>query len=384
MIEDDFLILVQKLNDNSINKDELIRLESILHDRKNAQNLLLKVRKLFDELSTDSNDLADNPHKEKIKDRLFSSLALETTTQSKRVEWAHPAIKLAAVCLLLLFMGLYIYMSPKKNNTEVQWTTMHTNYGERKKLILSDSTTVLLNGNSTLTYPLQQIGSMRIVRLKGEAFFEVSSNRTKPFLVIAKNFTTQVVGTAFNIDSDIERLVEVNSGKVNVYRIDEKDLIHILANPAKEPQSGIEQFFGKIKSTLSLSSGDKGQLNNDDWHKSPIIEKLVTVKNKITLIKGERAKLTSVNEWDKATHNNMMWFNNETVHINEPLSQIAQKVYRIYGDSIAIDPSLADTKISITFKNKDKTQVIKTLAELSNANLTFDKNKNIWNIKATN
>ncbi|MDR3010823.1 MAG: FecR family protein [Sphingobacterium sp.] len=384
MIEDDFLILVQKLNDNSINKDELILLESMLRNRKNSQNLLLSVRKLFDELTTNDTNLPDNPNKEKTKNRLLSSISVETNHRTKKSVWANRAIKLAAISLIALFTALYFYTSSKRNHTKVQWATIHTNYGERKKVILNDSTTVLLNGNSTLTYPLLQISNMRIVKLKGEAFFEVSPDPAKPFLVIAKNFTTQVVGTAFNIDSDIERLVEVSSGKVNVYRIDEKDLIHIIANPTDEPQSGVGRFFGKIKSTLSLSSGDKGQLQNDDWHKSPIIEKLVTVENKITLIKGERAKLTSTNDWAKTTHNNMMWFNNETVHINEPLSQIAQKVYRIYGDSIAVDPALADTKISITFKNKDKTQVIKTLAELSNANLTFDKSKNIWNIKATN
>ncbi|MGB3065832.1 FecR family protein [Sphingobacterium thalpophilum] len=384
MIEDDFLILVQKLNDNSISKDELISLEAILRDRRNSQDLLLRVHKLFDELTNDNINLPDNPNKDKIKDQLLASIATETKGKSKSSRWTKSIVKMAAMGLIALLSVLYFYTSLRKSNTEIQWTTIRTNYGERKKVRLSDSTTVILNGNSTLTYPLEYASNIRVVRLKGEAFFEVSNNPAKPFFVIARNFTTQVVGTAFNIDSDIERLVEVNSGKVNVYRIDENDLIHVLANPTNEPQSGMQRLFGKIKSSLSLSAGDKGQLESNDWHKSPIMEKLISSDSKITLIKGERAKLTAINKWDKATHNNMMWFNNETVHINEPLIQIAQKVYRIYGDSIAVDPSLADTKISITFKNKDKLQVIKTLAELSNANLTFDKNKKIWNIKATN
>src|SRR5690606_26564065 len=214
----------------------LISLEAILRDRRNSQDLLLRVHKLFDELTNNNINLPDNPNKDKIKDQLLASIATETKGKSKSSRWTKSIVKMAAMGLIALLSVLYFYTSLRKSNTEIQWTTIRTNYGERKKVRLSDSTTVILNGNSTLTYPLEYASNIRVVRLKGEAFFEVSNNPAKPFFVIARNFTTQVVGTAFNIDSDIERLVEVNSGKVNVYRIDENDLIHVLANPTNEPQ----------------------------------------------------------------------------------------------------------------------------------------------------
>src|SRR5690606_6177549 len=89
-------------------------------------------------------------------------------------------------------------------------------------------TTILLNGNTTLAYPKQMLQNIRLVKLKGEAFFDVAKNEKKPFLIVSKDFTTQVVGTSFNIDSDIGRVVEVNTGKVNVFAVPENKTIELI------------------------------------------------------------------------------------------------------------------------------------------------------------
>ncbi|HEX8037571.1 MAG TPA: FecR family protein, partial [Chryseosolibacter sp.] len=66
-------------------------------------------------------------------------------------------------------------------------------------LYLSDGTVVWLKEGSRLEYPEVFQGKTREVTLTGEAFFDVSKNPGKPFVIHSANFTTRVLGTTFNI-----------------------------------------------------------------------------------------------------------------------------------------------------------------------------------------
>jgi transmembrane sensor len=64
------------------------------------------------------------------------------------------------------------------------------------------------------------LGNTREIFLSGEAFFEVTKNPKKPFLVFANGLVTKVLGTSFSVrayDKDKEVTVEVKSGKVSVF-----------------------------------------------------------------------------------------------------------------------------------------------------------------------
>lgn len=68
-------------------------------------------------------------------------------------------------------------------------------------IILDDSTKVLLNGGSSLTYPIKFATDERSVLLSGEAYFEVTSNPTRPFIVMAKMTKSVVYGTKINVSA---------------------------------------------------------------------------------------------------------------------------------------------------------------------------------------
>jgi transmembrane sensor len=79
---------------------------------------------------------------------------------------------------------------------------------------LKDGSKIYLNKNAEVTvYPFSS--SKRQVELKGEAFFEIASDPSRPFTVSSGETKTEVIGTSFNIrQSSGQTLIFVNSGRV--------------------------------------------------------------------------------------------------------------------------------------------------------------------------
>ena len=87
-------------------------------------------------------------------------------------------------------------------------------------ITLSDGSKVTLEANSKLSYNTNFEGSTREVFLSGEAFFEVSKNPKKPFIVYANELVTKVLGTSFAIKAfatDQRVVVSVKTGRVSVF-----------------------------------------------------------------------------------------------------------------------------------------------------------------------
>jgi transmembrane sensor len=92
---------------------------------------------------------------------------------------------------------------------------------EVKKDTLPDGTFATLNKNSVLTYPAAFKGKSRKVKLKGEAFFNVTSNKQKPFIIDVNDVQVKVVGTSFNVKSAKgETEIIVETGIVQVTKAD--------------------------------------------------------------------------------------------------------------------------------------------------------------------
>jgi len=86
-------------------------------------------------------------------------------------------------------------------NGSAQMNTLVIPYGNHSLITLSDGTKVWLNAGSRLIYPTSFIDKTREVFLAGEAFFEVTKNDQKPFLVKTPDITVKVLGTQFNVNA---------------------------------------------------------------------------------------------------------------------------------------------------------------------------------------
>lgn len=123
----------------------------------------------------------------------------------------------ASIAATLIIAGGYYLWSLSR---PVEMKTVTAAYGKRVEVFLPDSSEVWLNSGSTLQYPVIFQGKTRLVTLKeGEAFFVVTHDAHKPFVVQTGKTNVSVLGTSFEIAAftkEPETLITVSTGKVGV------------------------------------------------------------------------------------------------------------------------------------------------------------------------
>ena len=153
--------------------------------------------------------------------------------------------------------------------------------GKRISLILSDSSVVYLNSNSSLRFPNQFLSSgKREVYLKGEAYFKVAKDASRPFVVNADDLDIEVLGTQFN---------------VNAY--EEYDEI-----TATLAEGSIRLTAGNLSQTIV--PGEAG-----------------------TLLKNQKSLEVS----NVIVANDIAWVEDRLLFIDEPFYNIMRKIERSYG-----------------------------------------------------
>ena len=95
--------------------------------------------------------------------------------------------------------GQLVYKSNKGSSTV--YNTLSTPKAQKYSLQLADGTKVWLNASSSIKFPTAFSGSTRQVSITGEAYFEVSPDKRRPFTVDVKGMQIEVLGTHFNVNS---------------------------------------------------------------------------------------------------------------------------------------------------------------------------------------
>ncbi len=120
-------------------------------------------------------------------------------------------------------------------------------YGKKSVIRLSDGTIVWLNAGSQLVYPTAFLREKREVVLIGEAYFDVTENKSKPFIVRTSTLAVTVLGTKFDVsaypeDKFVEAILE--SGSVSL-EVTGKNFLH-------------------LNKKVLLKPNQKGSLNRED------------------------------------------------------------------------------------------------------------------------
>ncbi|WP_200979273.1 FecR family protein [Echinicola sp. 20G] len=128
--------------------------------------------------------------------------------------------KIAAAILLIfcawIILDTYVVKEPVEL-APLKWEVRENPAGIKSTIKMGDGTVVNLNSNSKLTFLEKFPDSLRLVKLEGEAFFDVQKDG-RPFLVDLGKTQVEVMGTTFNVEKRQEGKLSVAlvSGKVKV------------------------------------------------------------------------------------------------------------------------------------------------------------------------
>jgi len=252
---------------------------------------------------------------EKLQNRIHApeqKMKIVPQEQSIYLRTAKNLLKVAAV----LFIGYIIGYFVDNYTSDPQYLSQKTTI-DTVNIILADQTSVKLNKNSKLTYPNEFKKDKRLVKLKGEAFFKVTHDETKPFVVETKIARIKVLGTSFNIKADdsINKVsVTVQSGKVEL--------------------SGINNESEK----LILTKGETGIIDNETGN---IYKEQNTIKNEAALY------------W---LNKKLVFKQTELYVVTETLSNVFQVDIKLANEEIRL------CRIDAPFENMSLDQILDVIA----------------------
>lgn len=157
----------------------------------------------------------------------------------------------AAVAIIALFIGALGYRIGFQPEVQVVYQETTTPKSGRSMVVLADGTKVWLNASSRLRYPSQFEDGIRKVELQGEAYFEVSKNPHRAFVVKTSHLDVKVLGTKFNLKSfadDDQVEATLLEGKVKIENLQSGSLKSVELKPHQQ------LVLNKLQKTAALLS----------------------------------------------------------------------------------------------------------------------------------
>lgn len=244
---------------------------------------------------------------EKLKDQMRAAdpqLWPAESDAPRNIKWWALMARMAAA-IVVLVGAYYVLLATGLIPGEEDGLRAEYNIrGTRSHIKLADGTTVWLNSDSELKYPLRFKGNKREVYLKGEAFFDVAKNAEKPFIVHTETMTVNVLGTSFNVkaypnDSVSETTLITGEVEVEIQKTDKK----IRLRPAEK---------------LVINS-------STDSLQSPVIATQPLIIRPTYFSKNDSAIVETA------------WVDNKFVFHDESFSSLASRMERWYNVSIRFE-----------------------------------------------
>ncbi len=93
-------------------------------------------------------------------------------------------------------------------------------------IFLPDGTKAMLNASSSLEFPSKFASDSRMVKITGEVYFEVKSEKSRPFLVQSDDLKIKVLGTKFNVNAyEHNKRIALLEGKVQVENLENQKIM---------------------------------------------------------------------------------------------------------------------------------------------------------------
>jgi transmembrane sensor len=271
---------------------------------------------------------------EKIYPAIMKKIAKGKSNFVSKIFFSPLLLKRAAsiVLFLILVTGILYISGIIKQSDSIVWNEKVTSSGEKFVLVLSEGTKVTLNADTKLRYPENFNHTNREVYLQGEAYFEVSHNPKRPFIVRSGNILTTVLGTKFNVSAF-----------------------------SNEKNISISLLEGKVK----ISKNKQFQ-----------VEEIAVLKPKQQLLYDKENNISSFEQFDSLEA--VGWKDNIYKFANKPLGEVLSQLERAFGVKFSLaDKSFLTQKITIKFEKNSLQTVIDVIKNLTGLNYKIVKEKSI-------
>lgn len=291
---------------------------------------------------------SDASDKQKELNRLLKSINNQESDQDifrqyRLEQW----IRYAAIFILLLGIAfLFRTLNRNKSAAETEkfaYKEITIPKGKRFHLQLSDGTHIWVNSESTIRYPEVFSGDDRKVYLEGEAYFDVTEDKEKPFYVYAGEVRVKVLGTSFNVrsypeDNFIEATLE--TGIINIERLN--------------PENSSDEIITMVPNQKVILY-KAGYAIENPVEKNSTTEKLVKIESKNAVI------ATNIK-----TDIYTSWKDEKLVFRGETLGKLKFRLERWYNVPIVVkSPELLEKKFTGTFENEPIHEALKALSVAS-------------------
>jgi transmembrane sensor len=212
-------------------------------------------------------------------------------------------LRIAALIVVLIGISAVIYNSlDRKLGAEmVQLNTGH----ERNTLVktLNDGSIIYLAQNSLFSFPKEFEQKSRNVALKGEAFFDIAPNPSKPFIIETEQAFIEVLGTAFNVKTQASYGFElcVDRGRVKVTL--KSDPTHSQLVVAGEKVNTYQNNLVKSRNTLNPATA---------WYRQRMQFKDESLQNVISVLNRNFNTTIMVPEKETSKRKFTVTFTNES------------------------------------------------------------------------
>lgn len=175
------------------------------------------------------------------------------------------SLRVAAVLLpFLILLGIGFYANQQVDLFgKTEFAEVYVPKGENLRLFFQDGTEVFLNADSKIRYPKKFGLFNRKVFLEGEGYFNVTSNKRRPFIVNTGETSVKVLGTSFNVNA------YKNNPEIRVV-LDEGEVAFTIQGNDYRLKPGQKFTYDKINKQLFVSNL-KNSRHESLWRESYIL-----------------------------------------------------------------------------------------------------------------
>ena len=230
-MQDNIVTLINKYLSREATEDEKMRLSRWLEESEEnrrfyslfAANCSLHKTITSPDLNSDLESMMMRLHA-----RIDEADAQRPRFPRKAFAWAMSAA--AAVALLVLAVGNF--WRPQQTAPMEPPMELASNLTENTvHIVLDDGTQVYLHPGASIRYNVSTIAGRREVRLSGDAYFDVTRDEARPFVVRTPNIGVRVLGTSFSVSGadDVSQVV-LERGAVRILSPEGSSMVTLSPN----------------------------------------------------------------------------------------------------------------------------------------------------------